>query len=308
MPSPAPDRQPLDATGASLAFALCVLWGFNHVAAKLAAPGISLLMQASIRSCGAALLILLWAASRRIPVFDRDGSLGPGLAAGILFGLEFLCIFLGLGHTTAARMTLLLYIAPCVTALGLAWFVPGERLSRVQWAGVGLGSAGLVVAFADGFADGASATLLGDVCAILAGILWAATTVTIRATRLAAVSATKTTFYQLAVSAPMLLAGSVAIGEAGVVAITPIVAASLVYQTVVVAFGSLLVWFWLLTKYLASRLSVFTFLTPLFGVAAGAIVLDEPVSARFIAAAAIVGAGIVLVNWTGGRAAAAPRG
>ena len=78
--------------------------------------------------------------------------------------------------------------------------------------------------------------------------------------------------------------------------VTPVVVASLVFQFVIVAFASYLAWFWLLTRYLASRLSVFSFLTPLFGVAAGVILLGEPVTVAFLGAAALVGAGIFLVN------------
>ena len=84
--------------------------------------------------------------------------------------------------------------------------------------------------------------------------------------------------------------------EPGVVAVTPVVIASLFYQGVVVAFASYLVWFWLLTRYYAARLSVFSFLTPLFGVIAGVVVLSEPITPAFIGAVAMVGVGIYLVN------------
>jgi drug/metabolite transporter (DMT)-like permease len=296
-------RGALDATAIGCMLLLTFLWGFNHVAAKLAAPGVSLLLQAAIRSAVAAVLILVWARARGTPIFGADGSLASGLLAGLLFAVEFFFIFVGLAHTTASRMTLLLYVAPGATALGLAWLVPSERLNAVQWAGILLGFAGLGVAFADGFgadaaaASGRTSTAFGDACAVLAGLFWAATTVCIRASTLARVSAAKTTFYQLAVSAPLLFVASLAIGEAGVTAVTPVVAASLFYQSVIVAFASLLAWFWLLTRYLASRLAVFTFLTPLVGVAAGALVLGDPVSMRFLVAAVVVGVGIVLVNW-----------
>jgi drug/metabolite transporter (DMT)-like permease len=120
--------------------------------------------------------------------------------------------------------------------------------------------------------------------------------VLIRATSLARVSATKTLFYQIAVSAPLLLAASVLMGEKGVVALTPLAVASLAYQGAIVAFASYLVWFWLLTRYLAARLSVFSFLTPLFGVLFGVLILSEPLTPSFVGAALLVGVGIVLVN------------
>ena len=131
---------------------------------------------------------------------------------------------------------------------------------------------------------------------MIAALLWAATTVVIRATRLARATATKTLFYQLAVSALALPLASLLLGEKGVSAVTPLVAASLAYQGAIVAFASYLAWFWLLTRYLAAPLSVLSFLTPMFGMAAGVLFLSEPVSAAFLAAALAVAGGIVLVN------------
>lgn len=199
-------------------------------------------------------------------------------------------------------MAIFLYTAPCFTALGLHLFVPGERLRRVQWLGVGIAFAGIALAFADGFlkplAPGASmlAGLAGDALGILGGVMWAATTVVVRSTSLAHASASKTLFYQLAVSAVMLLALAALLGQVTFVHLTPVAVASLAYQSVIVAFVSYLSWFWLLTRYIASRLSVFTFLSPLFGVAFGVLLLGESVGWRFLSAAALVLIGIGLVN------------
>jgi drug/metabolite transporter (DMT)-like permease len=220
----------------------------------------------------------------------------PGIVAGAAFAAEFALIYGGLAHTTAARMIVFVYLAPCLTALGLSLFIPGERLQPLQWAGVLVAFAGVVLAFLDGFAATSGPTLLGDALGALAALLWAATTVLIRATRLARASATKVLLYQLAVSAALLPICSRFLGEPGVIAWTPVAVASLAYQSVLVAFASYLTWFWLLTRYLAGRLAVFSFLAPLFGVAFGWLVLDDPVSAPFLGAAALVGAGIALVN------------
>ncbi|MEI6722171.1 MAG: DMT family transporter [Betaproteobacteria bacterium] len=274
---------------------LCLTWGLGQVATKLAAEGVSLVTQAAIRSAVATVLLFAWTRARGIPLFGRDGTLGAGILAGLLFGGEFVFMFLGLAWTDAARMVVFIYLNPCFTAIGLAWFVPGERMNAKQWAGVLVAFGGLVLAFADGFFT-SRGTLQGDAFGLIAGLFWAATTVLIRATKLSAISAGKTLFYQLGVSAVLLAALAVALGEPGVTKVTPVVVASLVFQCVIVAFASYLAWFWLLTRYLASRLSVFSFLTPLFGVAAGVILLGEPVTVAFLGAAALVGAGIFLVN------------
>jgi drug/metabolite transporter (DMT)-like permease len=290
------DRKPLDAQAFSLMLLLTALWGFQQVAIKLTAPDVSLVMQAALRTVLATVLLLAWARWRGIALWSRDGTLAAGIGAGLLFGGEFVFIYGGLEHTAASRMVVFIYLAPIVTALGLHWLVPGERLVRAQWLGVLLAFAGVALAFGEGFAAARGATLLGDLFGVVAAVLWGATTVLIRASALSRASAAKTLFYQLAVSVPLLLAASLAMGEEGVVRLTPLALASLAYQGAIVAFASYLVWFWLLTRYLAARLAVFSFLTPLFGVLAGVAILGEPLRPTFAGAALLVGAGIVLVN------------
>ena len=290
------ERKALDAQAFSLMVALTALWGFQQVAIKLTAPDISLVMQAALRTVLAAVLLLAWARWRGTALLSRDGTLAAGIGAGLLFGGEFVFIYAGLEHTAASRMVVFIYLAPIVTALGVHWLVPGEHLSRTQWAGVLLAFAGVALAFGEGFVAARGATLLGDFFGVVAAVLWGATTVLIRATKLSQASAAKTLFYQLAVAAPLLLATSLLMGEEGVVQVTPFALASLVYQGAIVAFASYLVWFWLLTRYLAGRLAVFSFMTPLFGVLAGVAVLGEPLRPVFAGAALLVGAGIVLVN------------
>ena len=293
------ERKPVDALAFGMMILICMVWGFQHVTTKLAAPHISLVMQAGIRSILATLLLLVWAKLRRIPLFSRDGTLWAGLLAGLLFGWEFFFIYAGLEHTGASRMIVFVNTAPCLTALGLAVFIPGERLGLRRWVGILMAFLGIAIAFAEGFAPAGRASLLGDAFGLAGALLWAATTVLVRATKLAAVSAEKTLFYQLAVSAVLLPVISVTMGEPGLVSMTVGVAAIVIYQAVIVAFASYLAWFWLLTKYLAARLKAFVFLSPMFGVVAAHLVLGEPISAEFVGAAAMVAAGIVLVNLPG---------
>lgn len=294
-PQQALSRGPLDARAATTMVVLCVCWGFQQVAIKLAATSVPLLMQASIRSAVAAVLVIAWAAWQRVPLTHRDGTLGAGIVVGVGFASEFALIYGGLGHTTAARMIVFLYTAPCFTALGLSRWVPGEKLATVQWFGIALAFGGIVAGFGDTAMRGA-ATLAGDAMGILAAMIWAATTVLIRGSSLTHASATKVLLYQLLVSAAALPVVSIALHEHARDPWSPVALASLAFQSVVVAFASYLAWFWLLTRYLASRLAVFSFLTPLFGVLFGTILLDEPLTGAFAMAAALVAAGIALVN------------
>jgi drug/metabolite transporter (DMT)-like permease len=288
-------RQPAGLPAFFLMVFLCFLWGINQVMAKLAAPDMSLVMQAAMRSLIAVVMLVLWMRYRRMPLFERDGTLWAGLLAGTIFAGEFLFMFSGLAHTTASRLLVFVYLAPCLTALGLHIFVPGEKLRPLQWAGIFVAFAGIVVAFQEGFSAGRG-TLLGDSMALMAAVLWAATTVVVRSTKLATVSAGKTLFYQLGLATLLLFPASWLIGEPGLIKVTPMLVGSLFYQGVIVAFASYLAWFWLLTRYLASRILVFSFFTPLFGVLAGVIILKEPYSAMFGLSVLLVGAGIYLVN------------
>src|SRR5258706_1466996 len=203
-----PARRPLDTFAILLMIVLCAIWGLQQVAIKSTNTALAPVFQAGLRSAIAAALVWGWARMRGTPLFRDDGTLGAGLVAGMLFACEFICIFLGLTLTSASRMAVFLYTAPCFTALGLHWFVDGERMRRAQWAGVFVAFAGTALAFADGFLHAGMsdhASMLAGVAPaalrLLGGITWAATTVVVRATRLPHSSPSKTLLYQLAGSA-----------------------------------------------------------------------------------------------------------
>ncbi|HEX5803778.1 MAG TPA: DMT family transporter [Azospira sp.] len=291
-------RNPPGASAFALMILLCAIWGFQQITIKVAIDGVSPVLQSGIRSLAGLVLLTLWARWRGLPLLKDDGTLRLGLLAGFLFALEFVFIYAGLAHTTASRMIVFLYTAPCMTVLGLHWCVPGERLSWRHFAGIALAFAGLAVGFL-GEAGTAASTFTGDLLGLLAAIGWAATTVLIRATGLSRISATKVLWYQLAVSAAVMLPLSPLLGEPGIVlpaALSMPVLLSLAYQGVIVAFASYLAWFWLLQTYLVGRLMVFSFLTPLFGVAFGVVFLGDPLTPSFLFAAGCVAMGIVLVN------------
>jgi len=276
----------------------CFLWGLNQVAAKVALAEVAPLWQATIRSFGGALLVWGWSRYRGIALFRRDGSLPGGLLAGALFGAEFLCIFIGLQFTTASRMVVFIYIAPFVVALGMPFIARAERLSRWQMAGLVLAFAGVAWAFAEGFTLPAAGAhqLLGDALGVLAGVLWGATTVAIRGSKLSGADAEKTLLYQLAVSGVLLFIAALAAGSPLPARLSMLVWASLGFQVLIVTFASYLVWFWLIRSYPATKLSSFTLLTPVFGLLMGAVLLGEPITVRLVLALAAVALGIVLVN------------
>ena len=291
-------KSQLDALAVATLVVCCFLWGLNQVAAKAALPEIGGLWQAAVRSLGATMLLWLWARARGIALFERDGTLPSGVLAGALFGAEFFCIFIGLQFTTASRMVVFIYTSPFVVALGMPLISRAERLHLIQAIGLVIAFAGVASAFSEGFSQPAAGPRqwIGDALGVLAGILWGATTLAIRATRLTHASAEKTLFYQLAVSAVMLIAGAAAAEPAPLHAISTLAWVSLAFQVVIVSFVTYLVWFWLVRHYPATRIASFTMLTPVFGLILGALLLAEPITARLLIALATVAAGIVLVN------------
>src|SRR5690606_3511738 len=140
----------LDGFAASVMLMLCLCWGVQQTALKIAAPAIDPVMQTAIRSVLAACMVAFVMLVRGVSFLQKDRTLLPGLAAGILFMMEFLCVALGLGYTTASHMSVFLYTAPIFTALGLHLWVPGENLNARQWAGVTLAFAGVAAAFSSG--------------------------------------------------------------------------------------------------------------------------------------------------------------
>ena len=291
-------RTRLDSRAVLLLLACSALWGLGQVAAKVALTAIPPLLQGGLRSLGAALLLLAWARARGLPVLQADGTGRAGLLAGALFAAEFACIFVGLQHTSASRMTVFIYLAPFVVALGMPFIARSERLHAPQWVGLALAFAGVAWAYAEGFEAPAAGPLqwLGDALGIAAALLWGLTTLTLRATRLASASPEKTLLYQLTVSGAALLAASVWQGETWPARWDGLALVSLAFQTVVISFASYLVWFWLVRHYPATRISVFLLLTPVFGLFAGVGLLGEPLGSRLVLALAAVCVGIALVN------------
>lgn len=289
-------RQHLDFIAIATLIILCVCWGLNHVAIKATIPEIPPLMQASIRSVGATLCLLIWMLVRKTPVLEKDGTLWPGLAAGLLFAGEFLLIYWGLEFTNASRSIIYIYTAPFFVAIGAYWFIPGEAIKRNQIIGLMVAFSGILVAFTDAFTFPTYRQLIGDLMIFVGAIMWGATTVLVKASKLAFISPSKTLIYQLAVSAVALPLGSLAFNEPAVESFSQFAIYSLLFQTIIVAFVSYLIWFWLVRHYPAARLSSFTFLTPLFGVIAGGWFLDEPLTIGLMAALVLVGIGIFVVN------------
>jgi drug/metabolite transporter (DMT)-like permease len=297
-------RKPIDGLAAALMIVLCFAWGLQQVAIKAVIADVSPMLQVAVRCAIAALLVWLFshvvARERWLPGI----ALRSGLVAGILFALEFLFIAEGLRRTNASHMAVLIYTAPMFAAVGLHLRIPDERLTLLQWIGIGLAFAGIAIAFlvpalASGDASPVSNDwLLGDFMGLCAGASWGFTTVAIRTSRLSEAPPAQTLFWQLAYAFILLLPFAFATGATHFHG-TALAWSSLAFQSVIISFASYLTWFWLLRRYFAAKLGVLSFLTPLFGVALGIVLLHERVSPAFIVGSAFVLTGLLVVNGQG---------
>jgi drug/metabolite transporter (DMT)-like permease len=274
---------------------LCLSWGFNQIAVKLALPDIPPMLQATIRSTGALPVLLLIARLRGVTIFKRDGTLGAGLFAGVLFGIEFVLIYRGLLFTSASRGVVFIYTAPFFVAFGSYLFL-GERLRASQWGGLALCFAGVALAIGVPQANVDANVLLGDLMIVGGAALWAATTLIVKTTPLLTAPAEKALGYQVAVSIPILALAAWFWGETLTRVPGSLALSLMAYQAIWVVGLTYLLWVALVKTYSASKLSAFTFITPLFGVVASYFIMHDTLTLAFGAAALLVIAGLYLVN------------
>jgi len=287
--------RPLSPGAVALMLVLCGSWAFNQIAVKLSLPDIPPMLQATIRSSLALPALLLMARLRGVKMFETDGTLGPGLLAGVIFGLEFVLIFEGLRFTPASRAVVFLYTAPFFLALGSYRFL-GERLRGVQWAGLALSFFGVALAIGVPQADVDANVLLGDLMIVGGGALWAATTILAKASSLRFAAPERVLSYQVVVSIPILGLAAWFGGERLTHVPGALALSLLVYQAIWVVGTTFTLWFALVKAYSASKLSAFTFITPLFGVIASYFIMHDALTAVFGGAAVLVIAGLFLVN------------
>jgi len=286
----------LDGLAVGILLTCCMFWGLQQVLVKAIMSEVAPLFQAGLRCIGACVLLFIWCRIRGISLFDRDGTLWQGLLAGTLFAAEFACIYLGLLYTSASRLTVFLYTSPFWVALLLPFFVKSERLRFSQWLGLACAFVAVVFAMRDGMGANMGHGITGDLLGLAAGAFWGLTTVSIRATQLTRISPEKLLMYQIGCTAATVPWLSVLLGETWSFDWSPLAWSSMLVQTVIGAFASYLTWMWMLGRYPATKISAFVFLTPLFALLFGVLLLGEKATVELLAALSLVVIGIVMVN------------
>ncbi|MGD9863239.1 MAG: DMT family transporter [Pseudodonghicola sp.] len=287
------ERRAIDMFGAAALTGFALLLGFNQVVIKLTGDGFAPVLQAGLRSALAALVVLIWIRARGISLSMPPAALAWGVISGLIFGFEFLALYLALDLTTVARASVIFYSMPVWLGLAAHLWLPGERLSRARGLGMGLAMAGVALAMADRSTAGAS--LAGDLLALLASLGWAAVVLLLRMTPLTRVASPVQLLFQVAVSAPLLLVLA-PLFDTLPRAPQPLHYAGLAFQAVCVVSLGYLIWFHLMTLYRTASVASFSFLSPVFAVLLGWLILGEQIGPAVWAALALVAAGLVLIN------------
>ncbi len=276
---------------------LTLLWGFNYTAIKYSNKGISPVFASTLRSIIASICGLIYCLKKGERVFHTDIMLFHGFMAGLLFGLEFACIYFGMLYTDAARSVLFVYMSPFVVAGGAHLFLKGDRLNFLKTLGLVLAFMGIFLVFGGRPKTAKPTMLIGDILEIAAAFLWGATTLYIKKFMAERIHPINTFLYQLFFSIPILWIVSILLEPKWIYGIDFYILASLFYQSVIVAFMSYFIWFKLIHEYSVSRLSAFTFFTPIFGVLFGILFLNEEFTPSLMIGLPLVSMGIFLVNW-----------
>ena len=276
---------------------VCVIWGGNAVSIKFSNQGIPPLMAATLRSLISGALVCGFALWKGQTVLFPKGHRRHAVVIGVLFGLDFLFLYWGISFTPASRATIFLYSHPFWVILGAHFALHQDRLSPGKIVGVVIAFSGLLMVFQTQSPLLPDLHWIGDLMEILAAIFWAATTLYIkRVNQHVTLNHYQTLFAQLIFAIPVLAVGALLFESGHTIRLTEIVLGALAYQTIVVAFFSYLLWFWMIHNFAVSKLAAFTFLAPMFGVIFGAAILGEPIGLFVWSGLSLVCLGIFLVN------------
>lgn len=244
---------------------LTMVWGFNYTAVKYSNQGVSPVFASALRSIIASICGIIYCIKKREKLFHTDIMLFHGLMVGLLFGIEFACIYFGLLYTDATRSGIFINMSPFIVAIGAHFFLKGDRLTSQKFLGLVLAFTGIFMVF-NGRPKTAKTTMfVGDLLEIMAAFLWGATTLYIKKFMAEKVHPINTFLYQLIFSIPILFIVSYILEPKWIYRINLSIAFSLFYQSIIVAFISYFIWFKLIHNYSVSRLSSFTFFTPFSG-------------------------------------------
>jgi drug/metabolite transporter (DMT)-like permease len=296
---PSESKDYLDAKAIITIIILTLIWGSNHPAIKYSNQGIAPVFASTVRSVIASVCGMIYCMKKGQKLFHTDIMLFHGVMVGLLFGLEFACLYFGLLYTDAARSVVFINMSPFVVAVGAHFFLRGDRLTFSKVSGLILAFSGIFIVFRGRPAAANANMFIGDILEIMAAFFWGATTLYIKRFMAGKVHPINTFFYQLFFSIPILFTTSVILEPYWIYRIDLHIVGSILYQSIIIAFITFFLWFKLIHSYPVSRLSAFTFFTPIFGVFYGTLLLKEEFTVSLMVGLPLVSIGIFIVNWRG---------
>jgi drug/metabolite transporter (DMT)-like permease len=296
-------RRPLDASARGVDARMVLwmlflsgLWGLNAITIKAVATDMAPLAAVGLRGAVALTCLSLWGWWRGERLWFGGRLALHSLVAGLLFTAEFILFYTGARMTTGGHVAIYINTAPFFVAAGAHFLLPGERMTPWRWLGLGLAFGGILALFGDDLFVHRGGYWRGDLLVIAGALIWGATTVYIKRFMVQDMSGFELLYVQILVSTPLLLAVVGAAQPEALLLVTPRAGAIVVFQGTVIVFFSYLAWSTLLRVYPANAMQSFTFLTPVWGVAIGALALGEPVRGGTLLGIALVGVGLYFVN------------
>ena len=290
-------KNKIDTFGAIALISFSLLLGINHVVIKIVNVGLNPIFFAGIRSFIAFLFIIIWMKfTRKTIVFNKKNT-NICLIAGLVFALEFLFLFLALDFTSVSRNSIIYYSMPLWLTILLFFTKNKEKLSFIKLLGLILAFSGVVISVSknDTGLIINSSSLFGDFLAFLAALFWALLIIIAKNSNFNKEIPEMQLLWMVMVSGPILICFSFFI-ENPIRDFQIIHIWGLLFQSIVVVAGGFLFWLWLLSKYPASGVASFSFLTPIFTIFFGWLILSEVMTPDFLFAAFLVIIGLILIN------------
>ena len=287
----------IDAFGAIALICFSLLLGINHVVIKIVNLGLNPIFFAGIRSFIAFIFIIIWMKLVNKPIVFNSKYIKISFIAGIIFALEFLFLFLALDFTTVSRNSIIYYSMPLWLTILLLFTKNNEKISFLKFLGLILAFIGVVLSVTNFKINLIlnSPNLIGDILAFLAALFWALLIIIAKNSSFSKVSPEMQLLWMVMVSGPILTIFSLFI-EDPIRNFQLIHIWGIIFQSIIVVAGGFLFWLWLLSKYPASGVASFSFLTPIFTIFFGWLILGEVMTFDFVVAAFLVISGLILIN------------
>ena len=293
--TPATQDQQLDLFAIALTILLCAIWGGAFVAIKVGTLDMPPLGACALRFCLTSVVLTAWAYYKQVPMRYEGPEVKLLLILGVLFLYTNVAAYVGTAQTTSGRAAVFFYAQPIFLAMLAPYFLPSDRMTTRKVFGLGLAFGGIIILFLAKLGGGLTPTMVGDTIVLSGAVATAVSGVIVK--RVAGrVHPVALVCWQSWMSWPMLGLFSW-IWEPGAVFIfSGRAIAALLYLGLISAAFGFVAYAWLIQRNSATRVAALTFLSPVFAVAYGWLLLGEQMGTIQLLGVAGVCLGVYIVN------------